>query len=183
MVVGALAASAFAVPGQAAAAGRPKKCVIGTWRLTKASIRVDSSSTHLRINGGAGAVLRFNGKTATHSYAKSKRLTETGTTGDRKVAGWLQYRKSLTLPTRASGSSLIGDVAEASGGATLKLHQSKPLTYDPAPQSVVVLLQSGEFSGVPYTASFTCKGGALRLRQRIDYGGRTLQGTWNYRRV
>ncbi|GAA3241026.1 hypothetical protein [Actinocorallia longicatena] len=182
-VCAAAAMVATSISAPAASASARQRCVVGTWKLTKASLRVDSASTHLRITGGAGAVLRFDGATATHSFARSKKLGETGTTGNRKVVGWLLYRRSLSVPTRVSGSRLVGNVARAGGGATLKLHQSRPLTYDPAAQSVVTLLQSGEFSGIPYTAAFSCKARALKLTQRVDYGGRTLRGTWTYRRA
>lgn len=176
----ALAGTAIGVPAAAAA---PARCPVGTWRLAHAVLKVDSGGARLRFSGGAGAVLRLDGRTARHSFGSSARFTETGTSQGRPVSGWMRYRKTLRLKTRITGTRLVGSPATAAGSATLKIRQTRPLNYDPAPQRVAALLRRGEFSGVPYTAAYSCDSRTLRLRQKVAGPGRTLQGTWTYRRV
>lgn len=180
VAVTVLTITAISVPAQAASQNR---CALGGWRLQKAVLKVDSASTHLRIAGGGGATLRLTTRTATLGYNGSAKLSETGTTGGKEVKGWLQYSKTLRLKTRFAGRTLIGDPASASGSATLKLHQTKPLQYSPAPQSLAALIRSGEFSGVPFSGTFTCGGGKLQLRQQLTSKGKTLNGVWTFRRA
>jgi hypothetical protein len=175
-----LAGTVFGVPASAAAPGR---CALGTWRLTEAVLNADSPTARLRFTGGAGALLTLDGRTAVHSYGSSRRLAETGTSDGRTVSGWLQYRKTLRLKTTVTAGRLEGRPSSASGPATLKIRQTRPLNYDPSPQRVAALLKSGEFSGVPYRASYSCTSRTLRLQQKIKDPGRTLTGTWTYRRA
>ncbi|MEO3788320.1 hypothetical protein ABGB12_33755 [Actinocorallia sp. B10E7] len=165
------------------AAAAPARCAIGTWKLARAVLHVDSATAHLRFSGGAGARLRLDGRTATHSFDSSSRFTETGTANGRPVSGWLRYRKTLRLQTKISTTRLTGTAASASGPATLKIRQTRPLNYDPSPQRVASLLRRGEFSGVPYQATYTCGSGTLHLHQKLVASGGTLNGTWTYHRV
>ncbi|MCD0449557.1 hypothetical protein LO762_10185 [Actinocorallia sp. API 0066] len=176
-----LVGAVLAVPAAAAPASR---CAAGTWRLAKADLTVrQSAKTKLRITGGAGAVLVLGGGKATHRYAGSAKLKESGTSGGAQVAGWLRYRGTLRLKAKVTGTRLTATVSSATGNATLKLRQTRPLQLDPAPRGLAALLKSGEFSGVPYNAQVTCSRTALKLRQTGTSGGAAFTGAWSYRRV
>jgi len=166
-VVALAAGSLVVILGAPAQAAAPR-CAIGTWKLTKATIKVDSSRQHLRLTGGAGATLRLDGRTAQHGYNLSRKLTETGTTGGAQVKGWLQYRKTLRMKTRVPAGRkgvLVSDVGSASGNATIRLYQSKPFENSPGPQLIVYVLRNGDFDGgLPRRANFTCTAGALHLK-------------------
>ncbi|WP_157963860.1 hypothetical protein [Actinocorallia populi] len=176
----ALAGTAIGVP---AAAAPPARCALGTWKLTRAVLHVDSGNAHLRFSGGSGSVLTLDGRTALHSFGSSAKFTETGTSDGRPVSGWMRYRKTLRLKTRVSAARLTGSPASASGPATLKIRQTRPLNYDPSPQRVASLLRRGGFSGIPASATYTCGPGTLRLHQKEVSAGGTLNGTWSYRRL
>lgn len=176
----ALAGTAIGVP---AAAAPPSRCALGSWKLARATLNIDSAAAHLRFDGGSGVVLRLDGRTASYSFGSSARFTETGTSNGRSVSGWMRYRKSLRLKTRVSAARLTGSPSSATGHATLKIRQTRPLNYDPSPQRVATLLRHGKFSGIPSSATYTCGGGTLRLHQTEVTSGGTLNGTWTYRRL
>lgn len=185
--VAALAAGSVVVilgaPAQAAA----PRCAIGSWKLTKATIRVDSAQQHLKLTGGAGATLRLDGRTAQHDYNLSKRLHETGTTGGAQVKGWLQYRRTLRMKTKVPVGRqgvLIGDIASASGNATIRLYQSKPFENAPGPQLIVYVLRNGDFDGgLPRRAHFACTASSLRLKQRLQTSVGAVSSDWKYNRL
>ncbi|MEO5876119.1 MAG: hypothetical protein ABIS86_03110 [Streptosporangiaceae bacterium] len=180
------AGSVVLVLGAPAEAAAPR-CAIGTWKLTKATIKVDSVQQHLRLVGGAGATLRLDGRTALHGYNRSKRLAETGTTGGAQVRGWLQYRKTLRMKTKVpSGRSgtLISSIGSATGNATIRLHQSRPFTNSPGPKLIVYVLRNGDFDGgLPRRAGFTCTSAKLRLKQRLSTSIGVVSSDWTYRRL
>lgn len=175
----ALAGTAVVAPEASARA----RCAVGTWKLTRATLHADSATAHLRFNGGDGALLRLDGRTALHSFGSSSRFTQTGTSNGRPVSGWLKYRKTLRLKAKISATRLAGPASSASGPATLKIRQTRPLNYDPSPQRVASLLARGEFSGIPYRATYTCGSGTLRLHQKLVTSGGTFNGSWTYRRL
>ena len=185
-VVALAAASVVVTLGAPAQAAAPR-CAIGTWKLTKATIKVDSAQQHLKLTGGAGATLRLDGRTAHHGYNLSRRLSETGTTGGAQVRGWLQYRRTLRMKTRVPVGRrgiLNSVVSSASGNATIRLYQSKPFENAPSPQLIVYVLRNGDFDGgLPRRAHFTCTASSLRLKQKLQTSVGIVSSDWTYSRL
>jgi hypothetical protein len=181
-----LAVGSVVILGAPAQAAAPR-CAIGTWQLTKATIRVDSAQQHLKLTGGAGATLRLDGRTAQHDYNLSRRLRETGTTGGAQVRGWLQYRRALRMKTRVPVGRqgvLTSDIASATGNATIRLYQSRPFENAPGPQLIVYVLRNGDFDGgLPRRARFTCTASGLRLRQKLQTSVGAVSSDWKYNRL
>jgi hypothetical protein len=183
----ALAAGSVVVTLGAPAQAAAPRCAIGTWKLVKATIRVDSVQQHLKLTGGAGATLRLDGRMAHHGYNLSKRLSETGTTGSAQVTGWLRYRRTLRMKTKVPVGSrgvLTSDVSSASGNATIRLYQSRPFENAPSPQLIVYVLRNGDFDGgLPRRARFTCTASSLRLKQRLQTSVGVVASDWKYSRL
>jgi len=172
----------------AASAAAPKaKCWVGTWKVTGAKVKIDDvpKGLHVTASGGAGAKVKLakNG-TASYDFNGSKGITGKGKAGPIPTSVTVKLAKKLTVPGKLAGSKggkFTGTVSKAKGDAVANVKVSTP------PLTIKIALagaakKGGDFGVVPRKATYTCKGKALTLHQKVTAKGITTVSDWKLKR-
>ncbi|GAB2828387.1 hypothetical protein GCM10022221_28500 [Actinocorallia aurea] len=179
-VLAAGLASVVSAPASAAA----NPCAVGTWKLTKYSLKSHINEVTANAKGGVGTRLTIAKKSVTFDFAKSKKVVTKGVAEGDAYAVTDIFKKKLTFKSSLIGKktgSLTLKPKSATGGATISSSIDGQST---GTANLAKNYKGGmEDPFVPTFGQFTCTSTTLKLVLEADGPQTTIKSVHTYRRI
>lgn len=176
---------AFAVPAPASAAATP--CAVGTWKLTKYTLKSHIEEVTANAKGGEGTRLTITRKSASYDFSRAKKVITKGVAEGDPYTVTDVFKKKLTF--KSSLSTIAGT---KTGGLTLK---PKTATGNATITSFLGAQPTGtaklaknyraglEDPFIPVYGQYTCTSKTLKLVLEADGPRTTITSVHYYRRA
>lgn len=173
----------FAVSAPASAA--PAPCVVGTWKLTKYTMKSRIDGVTANAKGGAGTRLTITKKSTAYDFSKAKKVVTKGVSMGDPYTVTDTFKKKLRFKSSILGKKKIGGLSikakSATGGATISSFLNGQSTGTAKLARNYRAGLTDPF--IPTSAQYTCTARKLKLVMEADGPGTTITSVHHYRRV
>ncbi len=174
---------ALAVSAPASAA--PNPCAVGTWKLTKYTLKSHINEVTANAKGGEGTRLTITKKKAAYDFTRAKKIVTKGVVeGDRYTVTDV-FKKKLAFKSSLTGKKRTGSLTlkpkSATGGATISSFLGGKST---GTAKLAKNYRAGlEDPFIPTFGQYTCTSKTLKLVLEADGPQTTITSVHHYRRI
>ena len=174
---------AFAVPAPASAAAAP--CAVGTWKLTKYTLKSHIEEVTAKAKGGEGTRLTITKKSASYDFSRAKKVVTKGVVEGDPYTVTDVFKKKLTFKSSLIGKKKMGSLnlkpKTATGGATISSFLGNQST---GTAKLVRNYKAGLYDPfIPTFGQYTCTSKTLKLVLEADGPRTTIASVHYYKRA
>lgn len=174
---------ALAAPAPASAAANA--CAVGTWKLTKYSLKSHINEVTANAKGGEGTRLTITKKSATYDFSRAKKVVTKGVAEGDAYAVTDVFKKKLTFKSSLIGKKKTGSLTlkpkSATGAATISSSIGGQST---GTAKLAKNYRAGMVDPfIPTFGQYTCTSKTLKLVLEADGPQTALASVHHYRRV
>ncbi|MCD0453016.1 hypothetical protein LO762_28105 [Actinocorallia sp. API 0066] len=169
----------------APASAAPKPCAVGTWQLTKYTLKSHINEVTANAKGGTGTRLTITKKSATYDFSKAAKVVTKGVAEGDPYKVTDVFKKKVTFKSTLIGKKKTGSLTlrpkTGTGNATISSFLGKQPT---GTAKLAKIYRTGiEDPFLPTFGQYTCTSKTLRLVLEADGPRTTIKSVHTFKRV